>query len=164
MNAKRMGGSWATAKAGAVGTAVRIGMGICLATMLAGSAKAQYGGGTMGTGTPGTPGYVAPSGGYGAGKAVGIGVGVAAGVGVLFLVLHHHGTVTGCVQKGDDGLRLVDEKKNKSYALETANVDVKAGDRVELKGKKSSGNGGSEMFSPSKVVKHLGSCGVEAAH
>jgi hypothetical protein len=119
----------------------------------------------MGTGTPGTPGYVAPKSGYGSGKAIGIGVGAAAaGAGTLFLVLHHHGGVTGCVRQTDDGLRLVDEKKNKSYTLEAGSVAVKPGDRVELKGKKSSGDGGAEMFEPTKVVKSLGSCSAEAAH
>jgi hypothetical protein len=153
-------------KSGIMRQALRIALGICLTTFLAGSALAQYGGGTgMGTGTPGTPGYVPPKSGYGSGKAIGIGVGAAAaGAGALFLVLHHHGAVTGCVRQTDDGLRLVDEKKNKSYALETGSVDVKPGDRVELKGKKSSGNGGAEMFEPTKVVKSLGSCGPEAAH
>src|SRR5882762_5547877 len=144
--------------------ALRLGMGICLATFLSRSAFAQYGGGGMGTGTPGTPGYVPPKSGYGSGKAIGIGVGAAAGVGVLFLALHHHGAVTGCVRQTDDGLRLVDDKKNKSYTLEAGSVDVKPGDRVELKGKKSSGNSGAEMFEPTKVVKSLGSCGAEAAH
>ena len=155
-----------TAKTGFIGQVVRMTLGVCLATLLASTAFAQYGGGGMGmgTGTPGTPGYVAPKNGYGSGKAIGIGVGAAAGVGVLFVALHHHGAVTGCVQQTDDGLRLVDEKKNKSYALEPGSVDLKAGDRVELKGKKSSGNGGAQMFEPTKVVKSLGSCGAEAAH
>lgn len=153
-------------KSGIMRQALRIALGICLTTVLASSALAQYGGGTgMGTGTPGTPGYVAPKSGYGSGKAIGIGVGAAAaGAGVLFLALHHHGAVTGCVRQTEDGLRLVDEKKNKSYTLEAGSVDVKPGDRVELKGKKSSGNSGAEMFEPTKVVKSLGSCGAEAAH
>src|SRR6266446_4252042 len=144
--------------------ALRLGMGICLTTFLSSSAFAQYGGTGMGTGTPGTPGYVAPKNGYGSGKAVGIGVGAAAGVGVLFLALHHHGAVTGCVRQSDDGLRLVDEKKNKSYSLEPGSVEVKAGDRVQLKGKKSSGTAGAEMFEPTKVIKNLGSCAAEAGH
>ena len=153
-------------KTGLMRQVVRIALGICLTTFLASSALAQYGGGGtgMGTGTPGTPGYVAPKSGYGSGKAIGIGVGAAAGVGVLFLALHHRGAVTGCVRQTDDGLRLVDDKKNKSYALEAGSVDLKPGDRVELKGKKSSGNGGAEMFEPTKVVKSLGSFGAEAAH
>jgi hypothetical protein len=154
-------------KSGIMRQGLRIALGICLTTFLASSALAQYGGGGtgMGTGTPGTPGYVAPKSGYGSGKAIGIGVGAAAaGAGVLFLAMHHHGAVTGCVRQTDDGLRLVDEKKNKSYALESGSVDLKPGDRVELKGKKSSGNGGAQMFEPTKVVKSLGSCGAEAAH
>jgi hypothetical protein len=150
-----------------MGPMVRIVMGICLTALLASSALAQYGGGGTGMGAgAGTPGYVPPKSGYGSsGKAIGIGVGAAAaGAGTLFLVIHHHGAVTGCVRQTDDGLRLVDEKKNKSYALEPGSVSVKAGDRVELKGKKTSGNGGAQMFEPTKVVKNLGSCSAEAAH
>jgi len=154
-------------ESGIMGHLLRTTLGICLTVFLASSALAQYGGGGtgMGTGTPGTPGYVAPKNGYGSGKAIGIGVGAAAaGAGVLFLAMHHRGGVTGCVQKSDDGLRLVDEKTNKSYALESGSVDLKAGDRVELKGRKSSGNGGAQMFAPTKMVKNLGSCDAEAAH
>jgi hypothetical protein len=167
LKTKQIGCANRAEKSGIVGQALRVALGICLTTFLASSALAQYGGGGtgMGTGTPGTPGYVAPKSGYGSGKAIGIGVGAAAaGAGVLFLALHHRGAVTGCVRQTDDGLRLVDEKKNKSYALEAGSVDVKPGDRVELKGKKSSGNGGADMFEPTKVVKSLGSCGSEAAH
>jgi hypothetical protein len=152
-------------KSGLMGQALRMALGICLTAFLASSALAQYGGGGTGMGTgSGTPGYVPPKSGYGSGKAIGIGVGAAAGVGVLFLALHHRGAVTGCVRQTDDGLRLVDEKKNKSYTLEAGSVDVKPGDHVQLKGKKSSGNGGAEMFEPTKVVKNLGTCSAEAAH
>jgi hypothetical protein len=167
LKTKEIGCTNRAEKSGIMRQGLRIALGICLTTVLASSALAQYGGGGtgMGTGTPGTPGYVAPKSGYGSGKAIGIGVGAAAaGAGVLFVALHHHGAVTGCVRQSDDGLRLVDEKKNKSYALEAGSVDVKPGDRVELKGKKSSGNGGAEMFEPTKVVKSLGSCSAEAAH
>jgi hypothetical protein len=159
-------GSGVAIRAGVLSYLSKMALGVFLATFLSSSAVAQYGGGGtgMGTGAPGTPAYVAPKSGYGSGKAVGIGVGAAAGAGVLFLALHHHGTVTGCVQQTDDGLRLVDEKKNKSYSLEPGIVDVKAGDRVRLRGKKSSGTAGAEMFEPTKVVKNLGSCGAEAAH
>jgi hypothetical protein len=38
---------------------------------------------------------------------------------------------------------------------------VKPDDRVELKGKKSGGKAGVDMFQPTKVVKNLGSCGAE---
>jgi hypothetical protein len=167
LKTKEIGCANRAEKSGIMRQALRIALGICLTTFLASSALAQYGGGGtgMGTGAPGTPGYVAPKSGYGSGKAIGIGVGAAAaGAGVLFLALHHHGAVTGCVRQTDDGLRLVDEKKNKSYALESGSVAVKPGDRVELKGKKSSGDGGAQMFEPTKVVRSLGSCSAEAAH
>src|SRR6266849_5578148 len=146
-------------------TSLRLALGLCLTAALSASAFAQYGGGGgMGTGTPGTPGYVPPKSGYSSGKAIGIGVGAAAaGAGVLFLALHHHGAVTGCVRQTDDGLSLVDEKKNKSYSLAGSSVALKPGDRVELKGKKSSGTTGNEMFEANKVVKNLGSCSAEPA-
>ena len=112
----------------------------------------------MGTGTAGMPGYVPPKNGYGSGKAIGIGVGAAAGVGALFFALHHHSGVTGCVKQTDDGLSLVDEKKNKSYALDSSSVAVKPGDRVELRGKKSSEQPVAKSFQATKVVKVLGSC------
>jgi hypothetical protein len=140
---------------------LRLALGLCLTAALSASASAQYGGGGMGT--AGTPTYTPPKSGYGSGKAIGIGVGAAAGVGVLFLALHNHGAVTGCVRQTDDGLSLVDEKKNKSYSLEGSSVALKPGDRVELKGKKSSGTGGNEMFEATKVVKNLGSCSAEPA-
>jgi hypothetical protein len=97
--------------------AVRLAAGFCLAAFLSSTAFAQYGGGGTGMGTgAGTPGYVPPKSGYGSGKAIGIGVGAAAGAGVLSLALHHHGAVTGCVRQTDDGLRLVDEKRQVVYA------------------------------------------------
>src|SRR5258708_18211980 len=89
---------------------------VCLTAFLASSVLAKYGGGGgtgMGTGTPGTPGYVAPKNGYGSGKAIGIGVGAAAaGAGALFLVLHHHGGVTGYVRQTDERVRLGDQERN----------------------------------------------------
>jgi len=106
--------------------AIRFAVGISLALALAGPAFAQYGGGGAGmgggTGT-GTMGTATPS--YGtSGKAIGIGVGAAAGgAAVLYLALHHAGTVTGCVQSGDDGLTIVDDKK-KTYRLMPGGADL----------------------------------------
>ena len=121
-------------------------------------AFAQYGGGTtgMGTGT-GTPSY-------GSGKAIGIGVAAAAAGGVgLFLVLHHGSSVTGCVQSGDDGLRLADEKNKKTYSLLPGGADLKPGEQVELRGKKSNGAGRGQSFQATKLVKNLGECGTPRA-
>ena len=136
---------------------VRLALSSSLLLLAASHAAAQYGGGG-GTGGPGTPGYTPPPGGYGSGKAIGIGVGAAAGVGVLFLALHNHGNVSGCVQPTDDGLRLVDERKNKTYALVPGAVILKPGQRVELKGQKSKSDAGAQSFEAKKLVKNLGSC------
>ncbi len=167
MKAGEIVGANRAEESGIMGHLLRITLGICLTVFLASSAQAQYGGGGTGTGTgtPGTPGYVPPKNGYGSGKAIGIGVGAAAaGAGVLFLALHHRGGVTGCVQKTDDGLRLVDEKKNKSYTLEAGSVDLKPGDRVELKGKKSGGDGGAQMFAPAVSCRFKNRIEAKVAH
>jgi hypothetical protein len=114
---------------------------ICMAVCAA--ASAQYGGGG-GTGGPGgSGGYVAPSGGYGSGKAIGIGVGAAAGaaVAVALLVRHHHHAanntkayVTGCTQSVQNGISLASEKDNQTYLIVSNDKFLKAGERVTLKG------------------------------
>lgn len=140
---------------------VRLAIAFSLALFAAGQAAAQYpgGGGTGGGGT-----YTAPPGGYNsAAKGAGIGAGAAAGVGALFLAMHYHGRVTGCVQPADDGMRLLDEKSKKTYALVPGDVYVKPGQRVLLKGKASKSDGGSQTFTAKKLIKDLGSCGASQA-
>jgi hypothetical protein len=131
--------------------------------LAAAQASAQYGGGGGMTGTLATPGYVPPSNGRGSGKAIGIGVGAAAGAGVLSLALHHRGTVCGCVQPAEDGLRLVDEKNKKSYVLATSALLLKPGQRVERKGQKCKADSGAQTFEGKKLVKDLGSCDASAS-
>ncbi len=144
---------------------LRLALSLSLVLLAATRAAAQYGGGGGGTsGGSGTPGYTPPSGGCGSGKAIGIGVGAAGAAGVLFLVLHHHGTVTGCVQPADDGLRLLDEKKDKSYVLVTGPVNLKPGQRVVLKGQKSKNDAGAQTLEVRKLVKELGVCAPPVAH
>ncbi|PYT74686.1 MAG: hypothetical protein DMG42_10260 [Acidobacteria bacterium] len=125
-----------------------------LVFLAAGQAFAQYGGG--GTGGGGT--YMALKGGYGSATGAAIGAGAAAGVGTLFLALHYRGRMSGCVQPADDGLRLLDEKNDKSYALVPGDVYLKPGQRVLLKGKTSKNDGGTETFTAKKLVKDLGPC------
>ncbi|MCU1341817.1 MAG: hypothetical protein JWN92_1240 [Candidatus Acidoferrum typicum] len=144
---------------------IRFAVGISVALALAGPAFAQYGGGGAGmgggTGT-GTTGTATPS--YGtSGKAIGIGVGAAAGgAAVLYLALHHAGSVTGCVQSGNDGLTIVDDK-NKTYRIMPGGADLVPGERVELRGKKSPAGATGQSFQPKKLVKNLGSCGSPSA-
>ena len=140
---------------------VRMALGLSLTLVAANRAAAQYGGMGGPTGTGGsTPGgtYTPPKGGYGSGAAVGAGVGAAAGAGILFLALHNHGMITGCVLPAEDGLRIVDEKKNTSYALEPGDVYLKAGERVRLRGSKSKKDTGVQSFTAKKLVKDLGAC------
>jgi hypothetical protein len=150
-----------------IGKVIQLVVGISLALVLADPAFAQYGGGGMGSGSgsgstgTGSTGYGSPS--YGSGKAIGIGVGAAAaGAGVLYLALHHGTSVTGCVQSGDDGLTLVDDKK-KSYRLLPGGADLLPGERVEIRGKKSQAGATVQTFQPKKLVKNFGSCSTPSA-
>lgn len=145
---------------------VRLSLCLSLVLLGAGQAAAQYGGGggTGGGGTGGGGTYTPPAGGYSsAAKGAGIGAGAAAGVGVLFLAMHYHGRVTGCVQPADDGMRLLDEKNKKTYALVSGDVYLKPGERVLLKGKTSKSDGGTQTFTAKKLIKDLGSCSTSQA-
>lgn len=143
----------------------RLALGLSLALLGAGQAAAQYGGGggTGGGGT-GTGAYTAPPGSYSsAAKGAGIGAGAAAGVTALFLAMHYHGRMTGCVEPAEDGLRMFDDKNKVTYALVPGDVLVKPGQHVVLKGKKSKSDGGTETFTAKKLVKELGSCSAASA-
>lgn len=149
---------------------LRFALAVAFVLVLANQAAAQYGGGGgMGGGSTGSGGstgtgtYSAPKGGYSSSTGIAAGAGAAAGAGILFLALRHHGQVTGCVQPAEDGLRLVDEKKNTSYALLPGDVYLKSGQRVQLKGHKSKSELGAQSFQPAKLVKDLGSCDASSS-
>ena len=128
--------------------------GFLFTLLLSAPAFAQYGGG----------GSASPT--YGSGKAIGVGVGAAAaGAGVLYLSLRHRGSLTGCVEAGDNDapLSLVDDKKHQIYSLLPGSTDLKPGERVELKGKSSKDRKGAPTFHVSKVVKNLGTCSTQSA-
>jgi hypothetical protein len=145
---------------------------ICLALCAAASAQYGGGGGTGGSGgtggTGGSTGYVAPSGGYGSGKAIGIGVGAAAGaaVAIVLLVRHHHHAaentqayVTGCTQSVTNGISLTSEKDNQTYSILSNDNSLKAGERVTLKGSVVSSDGSANpSFQVLSMVKDFGSC------
>jgi hypothetical protein len=133
--------------------------------LLSTAAFAQYGGGggTVGTmGTPGSPGTSSrPS--YGNGKAIGIGVGAAvAGVGAVYLMTHRASKVTGCVETADDGLRLTDDRSRRTLTLVPGAADVKAGERLELKGKIRKSAAGDQSFLVKTVAKDFGECHAQA--
>lgn len=118
-------------------------------------ASAQYTGTGAGTGTMGSG---SPS--YGSnGKAIGIGVGAAAGgAALLYVAMHHHGSVDGCVARVNDGFTLTDDKSGQTYSLLADTADVKSGERLRLSGKKSKDAEGMPAFEVKKVVKDLGGC------
>lgn len=137
---------------------------LAVVLLLAATAYAQvYGGGGGGaTGTPGTTGTSStPS--YGHGKAIGIGVGAAAaGVGAVYLLTHRASKVTGCVETADDGLHLTDDKTKRTLALVPGAADIKAGERVELKGKIKKNTAGDQSFVVKTVAKDFGACRASA--
>ena len=144
------------------------------------AASAQYGGGggtggSGGTGgTGGSTGYVAPSGGYGSGKAIGIGVGAAAGaaVAVVLLVRHHRhhaenntqAYVTGCTQSIPNGISLTSEKDNQTYSITPSSNSIKAGERMTLRGLVVATDGsGNPEFQIQGLIKNYGACGQASA-
>ena len=141
---------------------VRLVLAVSLSTALSGSGLAQmYPGGTAGggTGMPGTPGYTPPKGGYSSSTGIAIGAGAAAGVAVAYLALRNRPAVVGCVEASSDGTKLMNDKDQKTYALIASNgVVLSPGERVALKGKKTTDDAGKLSFEVHKLVKDYGSC------
>lgn len=135
--------------------------------LLSTAAFAQYGGGGTvgGMGTPTSSGTYSPAGrSYGHGAAIGAGVGAAAiGAGVVYLMTHRASKISGCVETSDDGLNLIDDKTKKTLLLVPGKADVKAGDRVELKGKFKKNATGDQRFLVKTVAKDFGECHTQAA-
>jgi hypothetical protein len=126
-------------------------------------AVAQYGGGGGGGGMPGTPGYT-PHGSYSSKGAIigGVAGGAAVGAGLLYWKLHSRAKLQGCV--AGDGDKLVSEKDNQTYSLTSKQGEtLKAGERVELLGKKTRNASGEPMFEVHKMSKDFGSCTATAA-
>ena len=131
---------------------------IFLGLALGAPAFAQYGG--MGGGSTGSTGvYTAPKGGYGSsGAAIGAAAAAGAGIGIGYLVVRSHRTVVGCVEPSSDGIKLMNEKDQRTYALLAANVSLNPGERVALRGKKSKDDSGKPTFQVGSLVKDYGSC------
>lgn len=71
--------------------------------------------------------------------------------------MRSHSAVTGCVQSSGSGLSLMDESGKHTYALTTSDPDVKAGERVKIKGKKTKDAQGKLSLEVEKA-KDLGPC------
>jgi hypothetical protein len=99
-------------------------------------------------------GPIGPSGAQVAGAIAGV-----AGVTSLILYLAlRKPTVVGCVHPADGSSSLTDEKDKRSYVLVGDPLNLKAGERVKLKGKKIRNKDGSFRFRVKKVDKNYGAC------
>ena len=131
-----------------------LGLALALIFSISGSAAAQYPG--SGGGTSNYPGGTRPS--YGSKGAVigGVVAGAAVGAGLLYWKFHNRAKLQGCI--AGEGDKLVNEKTNETYSLTNKqSQSLKAGERVELLGKKMKGGSGEPTFEVHKS-KDLGQC------
>jgi hypothetical protein len=91
--------------------------------------------------------------------------GTAAAVFIVVLVVHESvkkHTITGCVNSGESGTSVTDEKDKHVYVLSGDTSNVKPGERMTLQGKKIKPNDGKPLiWETKKITKDFGSghCG-----
>jgi hypothetical protein len=93
-----------------------------------------------------------------AGAIVGIAAaGVVIGVGTYYLL--RKASITGCAVSNQNGLELGNESDRQSYMLIGDTADIKAGDRIRVKGKKKrkDSSAGREFF-VQELAKNYGPC------
>jgi hypothetical protein len=81
---------------------------------------------------------------------------------VTVLVIHYSKkrAITGCVLSGQNGMTLIDEKDKQIYMLAGDTTDIKAGDRMKLKGKKVKPRASDKtlVWEAKNVTKNYGAC------
>jgi hypothetical protein len=91
-------------------------------------------------------------------------VAVAAALVVITVVVVHEWTkkrrITGCVNSGENGMSVTDEKDKRIYALSGNTEGIKPGDQVTLQGKKAKPKGANAPFAweVTKETKDFGAC------
>ena len=104
------------------------------------------------------------------GDIVWIGVGIAAigagiTIGIVLAVGHHDHNIAGCVATGPNGLELLSESDQQTYALVGNTADIKAGDRVRVSARKQKTSvAGPRVLVVNKLGKDFGSCAASPAH
>jgi hypothetical protein len=93
-----------------------------------------------------------------------VAIGIALGVGIFF-AFHHGSSIKGCAAGGPGGLEIRNEGDQVDYLLSGDTSQVKAGDRVRVKGKKKSAKGSSApaTFIVNSFAKDYGACPATAA-
>jgi hypothetical protein len=125
---------------------------------------AQYGGGTGGAGTGSTGGvYQAPKGGYSSSTGIAIGAAAAAGVAIAYFAFHNRRTVTGCVESSSGADKLTLVNGGTTYILDSGSLNLTAGDRVKLLGRKEKSGSEARSFHVRKLVKDYGACHEDAS-
>jgi hypothetical protein len=88
---------------------------------------------------------------------VGVAIGIGAGIGVgIYLIHRGHTSLTGCVQQTGDGLSLIAKDSN-IYGLVNAPSEVKARERLSLRGHKIKSHSG-RAFRVDHVSRDYGAC------
>jgi hypothetical protein len=97
---------------------------------------------------------IGPSGAEVAGAIVGVAVAATL---ILYFVLRSP-TITGCVLSTDASMTFVDEKDHHTYALAGDHLNLKPGERLKLKGKKSKDKDGKPTLRVKNVDHDYGTC------
>lgn len=99
-----------------------------------------------------------------AGAIVGGIVAAGAAVVIVAVVIIHKSTakrtITGCVNSGENGMSVTDEKHKQSYALSGNTSGIKPGDRMTLQGKKIKTKDAAKtlVWETKQVTKDFGLC------
>ena len=102
--------------------------------------------------------------GYPSGGAIaGAIVGVAAAVVIVAVVVIHKSsakrTITGCVNSGENGMSVTDDKDKRLYALSGNTAGIKPAERMTLQGKKIKPKDGKALvWETKKITKDFGVC------
>ena len=89
------------------------------------------------------------------GAAIGVGAGIGAGI---YFIHRSHTSLTGCVRETESGLSAT-AKDGNNYQLVNAPSQVKAGERLSLRGHKITATSG-RAFRVDRVSRDYGACSL----
>jgi hypothetical protein len=96
--------------------------------------------------------------------AIGYGAIAAGVVTLIYSSINEGHFIKGCTVSSQSGLQLQDEGNNRTYMLLGVTANIQPGDRIRLKGKKSTkDSSGNRVFLVQQIVKEYGHCKVQPA-